>query len=353
GIFLIPKRSGGYRPIINLKSLNTFLTQHKFKMEGISTVRHTIREGDWLAKLDLKDAYLTVPIFTDHRKFLRFQWGRDLFEFVSLPFGLSSAPWAFSKLLRVVVAYLRKYGLRLIIYLDDILVVASTQAEARRAVSQVRSLLESLGFMINIEKSVEEPVQSLEYIGLFIDTLAMKLILPERKRLDICRLCKAALKTSFLSRKDLEKILGNLNWATAAVNFAPAHYRGLQLLLNSRQSTPRVKLEDVFSLSKEARVDLGWWISEANYSAGRSLTFPAPDMSISSDASLSGWGAVCMDVKTGGPWALSERNEHINYLELLAALKALQCFTATLKDSTVELRLDNTSAVSYVNRLGG
>ena len=63
GIFLIPKRSGGYRPIINLKGLNTFLTAHKFKMEGISTVRHTIREGDWLAKLDLKDAYLTVPIF--------------------------------------------------------------------------------------------------------------------------------------------------------------------------------------------------------------------------------------------------------------------------------------------------
>ena len=60
-----------------------------------------------------------------------------------------------------------------------------------------------------------------------------------------------------------------------------------------------------------------------------------------------------MDVQTGGPWLLSERGEHINYLELLAALKALQCFTATLRDSAVELRLDNTSAVSYINRLGG
>ena len=150
GIFLIPKRSGGYRPIINLKGLNTFLTAHKFKMEGISTVRHTIREGDWLAKLDLKDAYLTVPIFSHHRKFLRFQWGRDTFEFVSLPFGLSSAPWAFTKLLRVVIAHLRKLGLRLVIYLDDILVVASSQLAARLAVNQVRSLLESLGFVISV-----------------------------------------------------------------------------------------------------------------------------------------------------------------------------------------------------------
>jgi hypothetical protein len=56
-IFLIPKRTGGYRPIINLKALNRFLAQHKFKMEGISSVRHTIHEGDWLTKLDLKDAF--------------------------------------------------------------------------------------------------------------------------------------------------------------------------------------------------------------------------------------------------------------------------------------------------------
>jgi hypothetical protein len=69
-IFLIPKRTGGYRPIINLKALNCFLFYKKFKMEGISSVRHTIRERDWLTKLDLKDAYLTVPIFEDHRKFL-------------------------------------------------------------------------------------------------------------------------------------------------------------------------------------------------------------------------------------------------------------------------------------------
>lgn len=278
GIFLIPKRSGGYRPIINLKGLNTFLAAHKFKMEGISTVRHTIREGDWLAKLDLKDAYLTVPIFAHHRKFLRFKWGSDIFEFVSLHFGLSSAPWAFTKLLRVVIAHLRKLGLRLVIYLDDILVVASSPLATRLAVNQVRSLLESLGFVISVEKSVEDPVQALEYIGLFIDTLSMKLLLPERKRLDIYRLCKATLKASSLSRKELEKIIGNLNWAAAAVDFAQAHYRGLQLLLNSHQDAPRCQLEDVFPLSKEARADLYWWMSEANFSAGRSLTFPVPDM---------------------------------------------------------------------------
>ncbi len=352
-IFLIPKRAGGYRPIINLKGLNKFLVHQKFKMEGISSVRHTVRKGDWLTKLDLKDAYLTVPIFKDHRKYLRFRWGRDLFEFVSLPFGLSSAPWAFTKLLRVVVAFLRKRGLRLIIYLDDILIIAGSQSEARQAVSQVKSLLESLGFIISSEKSVEEPSQSLEYIGLFIDTIKMKLLLPERKRLDIRKLCKKALLDVVVSRKELEKIIGNLNWAAAAVDFAPAHFRNLQLLLNSRPRSLREEDLDAFPLSVEARSDLCWWLSEADFTSGRSLFFQSPEIFISSDASLSGWGAVCREVKTGGPWSKAESEEHINYLELLAALKALQCFTATAFGTSVELKIDNTSAVSYINRLGG
>jgi hypothetical protein len=352
-IFLIPKRTGGYRPIINLKALNRFLSYQKFKMEGISSVRHTIREGDWLTKLDLKDAYLTVPIFEGHRKFLQFKWEGVLFEFVSLPFGLSSAPWAFTKLLRVVVAFLRKNGIRLVIYLDDILIAASSQTEAKVAVKRVRSLLESLGFVISDEKSSEEPSQKLEYIGLFIDSVKMRLILPDRKKLDIFRLCKSALKDPQISQIDLEKIIGNLNWAAAAVNFAPAHFRGLQILLNSRPEGRLIRSSESFTLSKDARKDLLWWLSEADFLSGRPLIFPAPDLSIASDASLSGWGAVCKDLRTGGPWTRDESKEHINFLELLAALKALQCFTATARDTTIELRMDNTSAVSYVNRMGG
>ena len=347
-IFLIAKRSGGFRPIINLRGLNQFLIHQKFKMEGISTVRHTVREGDWLAKLDLKDAYLTVPVYEGHRRFLRFKWGRDLFEFVSLPFGLSSAPWAFTKLLRVVVAYLRKNGLRLVIYLDDILIVADSESATRLAVSQIKALLQSLGFVISSEKSEEDPVQSLEYIGLIVNAPSMRLVLPDRKKQDILRLCKVALKDARVCRKDIEKIIGNLNWASAAVDFAPAHFRGLQILLNSHRHE-----SGVFPLSVEAKSDLHWWLSEANFSAGRSLIFPSPEISIYSDASLSGWGAVYDDVRTGGPWAEGEIGQHINFLELLAALKALQCFTATLTDTAVELKIDNTSAVSYINRLGG
>lgn len=86
GIFLIPKKSGGYRPIINLKGLNQFLTYRHFKLEGFQTVRHTVKRGDWMCKLDLRDAYITVPMAMSSRQFLHFKLNGKIFEFVSLPF---------------------------------------------------------------------------------------------------------------------------------------------------------------------------------------------------------------------------------------------------------------------------
>lgn len=74
-LFLIPKRTEGHRPIINLKALNRFLVHHKFKMEDISSVRHTIRGEDWLTKLDLKDAYLTVPVLKNIENFFSLDGG--------------------------------------------------------------------------------------------------------------------------------------------------------------------------------------------------------------------------------------------------------------------------------------
>jgi len=106
--FLIPKKGvNNWRPIINLKPLNQFLLCRHFKMEGINTVRHTVRQGEFLAKVDLTDAYFTIPIYKDHRKYLRFRWNQKTFEYTCLPFGFNASPWVFTKLLRVAVTFLR------------------------------------------------------------------------------------------------------------------------------------------------------------------------------------------------------------------------------------------------------
>lgn len=98
------KNAGGYRPIMKLSALNNFVRYDHFEMENLETVKSVVRAGDWLMKLDLKDAYLTVPIHPEYQKFLCFSWEGRYFQFSCLPFGLSSAPLTFTKLLKVAVS---------------------------------------------------------------------------------------------------------------------------------------------------------------------------------------------------------------------------------------------------------
>ena len=180
-VFLVPKSDGSWHPVINLKELNRHVVHHHFKMEGIRMLQGLIQEGDWLVKLDLKDAYLTVPIASNHRKFLRFWWDRQPWEFSSLPFGLSSALYVFTKLLKPVVGTLRQLGIRIIVYLDDMLLMAQSKEMLKQHLATVLHTLIGLGFIINTSKSVFTPTQELEFLGFLLNTLLMTISLPWKK----------------------------------------------------------------------------------------------------------------------------------------------------------------------------
>ena len=129
-------------------------------MENVFSLRDIMKKGDWLAKIDLKDAYLTVPMAKAHQKYLRFQWQGKVYEFKSLPFGLATAPITFTELLRPVVAFLRQQGVRLVVYLDGILVMAGTQELLQTHLQLTMSLLTNLGFMVNLKKCILTPLQT-------------------------------------------------------------------------------------------------------------------------------------------------------------------------------------------------
>ena len=82
-------------------------------------------------KVDLKDAYFLVPIDWNHRKYLCFQLGEETYQFTCLPFGLTSVPWVFTKTLKPVAALGQALGLRLVIYIDDILLLAQSRDMAQ------------------------------------------------------------------------------------------------------------------------------------------------------------------------------------------------------------------------------
>ena len=80
-LFLIAKKDGSFRPVVNLRPLNQFMARVHFKMEGIDMLKDLLLENDWMASIDLKGAYLSVAVRTEYRKFLHFVWAGQTYEF--------------------------------------------------------------------------------------------------------------------------------------------------------------------------------------------------------------------------------------------------------------------------------
>ncbi|MCG8033268.1 MAG: hypothetical protein JAZ03_13955, partial [Candidatus Thiodiazotropha taylori] len=87
-IFIVPKPNGKFRPVINLRELNYFVTYKHFKQETFPVVLDMIQQYDFFFFFDLSDAYFCIGIDPFFQKFLKFHWQGQLFKFLCLPFGL-------------------------------------------------------------------------------------------------------------------------------------------------------------------------------------------------------------------------------------------------------------------------
>ena len=208
-----------------------FVQPCHFKMEGIHTLRDPIKQGDWLAKVDLKDAYFTIPIHASQRKYLRFMMAGQAYEFNCLPFGLSSAPWVFTKTLKPVAALLREMGVRMIVYIDDILILAETKEKAQEQAKALVYLLECLGFIINKKKSELTPAQIMDFLGLTVDTVLMQLRLPGGKMKKIRAEARRMEREERVSAHALSRLIGKMNDTSKVIPPAPLFYRHLQMSL--------------------------------------------------------------------------------------------------------------------------
>ena len=99
-VFLRPKKDGSFRMILNLKNLNSHVEYNKFKMDTLQSILKLVTPGCYMATIDLKDAYYSVSVAQEHRKYLRFIWRSNFYQYTCFPNGLSSAPRLFTKLMK-------------------------------------------------------------------------------------------------------------------------------------------------------------------------------------------------------------------------------------------------------------
>ena len=355
-VFPRPKKNGGIRLILDLSELNKYLVYRHFKMDNIHKVLELISPNNFLASVDLRDAYYSVPVHDGDRKFLRFTFSDQCWQFKAMPNGLSSAPRLFTKILKPVFATLRRLGHIVIGYLDDTILISESEAKLKESIATTVSLLTHLGFVVHPEKSVLYPTRKIKFLGFMLDTVEMSISLPEEKMTEIRDLCANLLHMNRPSIRQVARVIGKIVASFPAVQYGPLFYRELEKDKIQALKANKGHFDRKMELSTEAKQELQWWV-ENIHTAFAPIQRKKADLELRSDASGAGWGATNLHSSTGGRWSEKElhnaKHSGINYLELVAAGHGLKSYCKELRDVHVLLRVDNTTAVAYLNNMGG
>ena len=339
--------------MIDLSTLNTFIQQTPFKMETVASVLNAVQENDLLASLDLKDAYFQVPVHPSSRKFLRFVSQGTVYQFKVLCFGLSTAPQVFTRVFAAVSAWAHSRGIRLLRYLDDWLVLASSETKARQHVQDLLLLCHDLGIVVNKEKSDLTPSRSASYLGMTIDTVAGK-VSPSRARVEkFLRLAGNFVKMNSPPAWQWEVLLGHLSSLEKLVPRGRLRLRSMQWQLKTSWSPEDDPPDLPVELTQEIREDLSWWTVESRLLQGVPFGTLPPGLLLFTDASCAGWGAHLLDQRASGKWSEEEQMLHINLLEMKAVWLGLQSFQKIVTGHRVTVMCDNSTVVAYVSKQGG
>ncbi|KAI5647002.1 reverse transcriptase (RNA-dependent DNA polymerase) domain-containing protein [Phthorimaea operculella] len=348
-MFLVKKSDGGLRPIFDLRELNRHVATRHFQLISQTDVADFLQHKDWMVKIDLHQAYFHLPISEAHRRFLRVIYNGEVLQLTALPFRLSSAPRTFAAISNWVAELLRASGIRLLVYLDDFLLVNQVQSTLINQVSETLRILEDLGWYVNYQKSILEPSQEVEYLGLTWNTQDSTRSLPLKKVDKIKLLTTELLERKSCTLKELQRLLGMLNFATLTTPKGRLHCRRFQIFLRGfRQRRPRERRD----LPRLVCQEIVWWWNAINDSTV-ALSRPEVTHFLTTDAADAGWGAHLNGLYLSGKWALSQRRWHSNMKEMFAVYGAINRQRQFLKDAHILVQSDNRTLVAHIRNEGG
>ena len=351
-LFLVPKKTGGLRPVIDLSILNKFLHVPTFKMETTASIMAVMRPNEWTTSIDLQDAYFHIPIAVHSRKYLRFMILGRVYQFRALPFGVASAPLIFTRVMGVVANYAHRHGVRVHMYLDDWLLRSLSRTTLLRDTQFLMDLCVDLGLRVNVSKSSLIPQQDFVFLGIRFMTVPF-LCYPSEDRFQRLQvLLRGFLRRPALSAKMWMRVIGSLTSMTSQVPLGALHRRPVQLWFLAHWRHPRLLLQSI-PVGSSVRQALRWWTVRSHVMIGASLSPFNPQVTMYSDASLSGWGAHLDSLTASDSWPPRYRSYAINWLELKAIHLALGHFLPQLRDHHVLWMCDNRTAVAYINKQGG
>ena len=311
----------------------------------------SVGRGAWLAKIDISNAYRNIPVHPDDRGFLGMRWGDQAYIDNQLPFGLRSAPILFNAYADALEWILRDQGVSKILhYLDDFLVIgAPDSGECQEYLDKMLAVCAALGVPLATEK-VEGPSSSLSFLGIHLDTVALEASLPLEKMVRLREeLDEWHLKKS-CTRKELEHLIGVLQFACKVV----AHGRPFVRRMINLLSVTSVAFHHI-RLNREFRSDLAWWKTYVEKWNGVSFLQLSkqliPSVNVFTDASGGfGCGAIWGTVWLQGQWPCQWQSVNIMIKELVPVVLACAMWGAQWAGHHVLFHIDNMAVVDTLRK---
>ena len=221
--------SGKPRLVLDLRYINQYLLNQKFKYEGLDLVPAMFERNNYFFAFDPKSGYHHVDIHT-----VGLSWSNKFYVFAVLPFGLSTAWYVFTKLLRPLVKRWRSLGLRVIVYIDDGICVAGSHSKCLEYKELVVSDLDKAGFVLNIPKSQLEPLRTGRWLGFILDLETGCFKVPEEKVERLKSVVQKVLPMSQVGVRLLAGIVGQIMSMSLALGpIARLRTRALYAVIDS------------------------------------------------------------------------------------------------------------------------
>jgi hypothetical protein len=353
------------------RNFNDYLTDFPFHYQSVQAAAELAAECTdhelpaFFCKLDISACFLSFPIHPDDRDFYVVQAGGDFYEFVCLAFGHKSAPFIVSTLLDVVSSALLDAGIEHSRYLDDFFIVATSAARAAASAHAAAAIIRDFGLAIALDK-FEGPAQSLEFLGIVVDSLDRCLRISTARQAELTELLTDFLHRPWASRRRLESLLGKLSFAATVLPGARPFLRRIIDTLCSRP-TGRIRLQGSF------RSDVRYWLGHMASWNGRALwrRSTSTPFVFGSDASTTGFayglessptdahlpasmqcGAIRVGIwsQSAGHLLRQSSSSTIQWGEFFCPLAAAAEYGALLANSHVVFVIDNESDVHIINR---
>lgn len=353
-VFSIDRADGRIRLIHDLRRLNEVTKERRtFRLYGIKQAVRSLTNKTWMTKADLVSGYNQVGVHPDSKRLLGIITDKQAYKWNVLGFGWTASPWVFQTImLQAGRIIMKRHGVLLIIYLDDILFMSEDRDKLEREMPRIRKTMQRLGLIVNPKKCELIPRQQIGFLGVNLDAAKQEMSLTREKADAYGRKVTEALAAGRIPSGDgWLSLLGKLSFFAGTTTGGFLRLRALQQVV--RGGGP-------ITLSAEDKKELVDWERLLKEPPPRSFADlralwginPAIDLHVTSDAAEKGWGATAYyDGKLSSSQGHLPRLDNIMERELYGAWKALELLDG-VRGREVTLFTDNSAVVSWVNKQG-